>query len=108
MECKTWWHLVCAELQQDSSNWLCHGCLTDTVKTSVNDESSDENDYDLDMTASISMVTTSQYSSTSKGKVEKCVCFLAFLLAVSTFAPNVALLFMLGAANMKIHQVQQI
>ena len=69
VECKTWWHLVCAELQQDSSTWLCHGCLIDTAKTSLNDESSHENDPDLDMTASTTMVTTSQSSRTLKGKV---------------------------------------
>ena len=42
-----------------------------------------------------------------KVKYVECVGFLAFLLVVSTFAPNVALLFMLGAATMKIYQVQQ-
>ena len=77
MKCKTWWHLVCAELHQEQSTWLCYGCLVDTARTTVKDrESSDEDDSDLDAMASTSLVTTFQGPSTSKGKV--CgVCMLS-------------------------------
>lgn len=79
VECKTWWHLVCAELHQDSSTWLCYGCLIDTAKTSVNgDESSDENDSDLDTTTSTSLATTFQGPSTSESNSKVCgVCMLS-------------------------------
>ena len=89
----------------------CHDCLIVTAKTSVNDESSDENDPHLDMTACKQQARPwSQHPNIQVPRTVKCVecvCFLAFVLVVSTFAPNVALLFMLGAATMKIYQVQQ-
>ena len=75
VECKTWWNLACAELHQGSSTWLCYGCLLDTAKTSVNHESSDEDDSDLDVIASTSP-DTFQIPSNSKGRV--CgVCMLS-------------------------------
>ena len=105
VECKTWWNLACAELHQGSSTWLCYGCLLDTAKTSVNHESSDEDDSDLDVIASTSPDT---FQVIQMVECVEYVCFLAFLLVVSIFAPIVVLLFMLGAVTMKIYQVLQI
>ena len=75
VECKTWWHLACAELRQGSSTWLYYGCLFDAAKTSVNHESSNKGDSDLDVTASMPP-DTFQGPSTSKGRL--CgVCMLS-------------------------------